>query len=138
MGVTRIFPRASSKENNERLATEYNLASIVNRLVDRKNFVISVDDSTALLNLDGYYIEYKKEEKWPVYIKLKLADNAPWSCLESTENENDLIETSDKPTDPSKWLHLSDDGVTIRNDAYVRIDSSTHSTVIIDDGDLDN
>lgn len=54
-----VFPAASSNAQEKRLVTEYNICNIVNRLVDRKAFVISVDNetnpTTVEFNIGGYF-----------------------------------------------------------------------------------
>ena len=137
-GVKRIFPRASSAENSERLATEYNLASIVNRLVEEKSFIIEVTDELLKLNLGGYYIELSKQasESWPNYVGIKLEGEGAYESL--TPNEY-IKQGSDvgSVSDCTYSLQIMDEG-KIREESFIRIKSGTHPTVIIDDGDLDN
>jgi len=54
-----VFPAASSNAQEKRLVTEYNICNIVNRLVDKKSFVISANaksNPTVIeFNISGYF-----------------------------------------------------------------------------------
>lgn len=70
-GNVSVFPcsnRNPAKDSNSRLMTEFNIASIINRFVDRDSFVVSCnipanltgDITEIILNIHGYYFRIGK------------------------------------------------------------------------------
>lgn len=140
-----VFPSTNSNEPKEKIITEYNICNIVNRLVDKKAFVISANTQHGLaitFNIDGYIFSTNNlwgeteaegfDQKAAVYASIGLYTatgdgNSPYWDTYKTLN---LTQT--EPT-VGTYLELWD-GNGVPRDSWVKFNNSS---TYIDDGDLD-
>lgn len=114
-----VFPAASSNAQEKRLVTEYNICNIVNRLVDKKSFVISANaksNPTVIeFNISGYFfrcnnvkvdiLDQITDQMKKEYVDAGGPDDNTYPIYAYIETTTSTSETSEKD-DSILWTYL--------------------------------
>ena len=158
----KVFPsvkRNIAKDSTARFTTEYNLVNLINRLTNKRSFVIDITDgqngAPAFLsfNIDGYYFELNSNGcqsltdsalaayKNDIYAQIVYATNNSGSInqIAGDNSSSGAFEgvkfVNEEPTSGASYLHIL---TKVNNKWMLPDDGKINRIFSIDDGDLDS